>query len=138
LSGTKYLAAAIATINTTLAGCSALCTGLVLERLLDGYYSFWNVLNCILAGLVGITAPCATIPPGAAIGVGILSALAYQGTARLLERLLIDDVVGAVAVHGSTLIRSRLTKFLSKRTAAAAMETNCIKLIICLFFAVFL
>ena len=101
MSSERYLAAATASMNTTLAACSALLSGLLLTRLFEGNYNFWDVLNCILAGLVGITAPCATISPGWAIFVGIWSALTYQLCSKLILRLGIDDVVGAVSVHGA-------------------------------------
>ncbi|MBP6471594.1 MAG: ammonium transporter, partial [Chloroflexi bacterium] len=63
----------------------------------------WDVsmaMNGALAGLVAITAPCAFVTPGAALMIGaIAGAIAYFGV-DLLERLKIDDPVGAFSVHG--------------------------------------
>ncbi|CBJ33654.1 Ammonium transporter [Ectocarpus siliculosus] len=55
--------------------------------------------NGILAGLVGITAGCATMSPHAAIGVSFVSALLYHVSYRGFICLMIDDAVSAGAVH---------------------------------------
>ena len=59
-----------------------------------------ETVNGSLAGLVGITAGCATMMPGHAIITGLIAGvIASLGTAMLL-RMRIDDVVGAIPVHG--------------------------------------
>jgi Amt family ammonium transporter len=58
-----------------------------------------TTLNSILAGLVGITANCATVQLEGAFCIGAGSAAVYVYTARLLERCHIDDVVQAVPVR---------------------------------------
>jgi Amt family ammonium transporter len=56
--------------------------------------------NGVLGGLVGITAGCAFVEASGAVAIGIVAgALVYGGT-LLLERFQIDDVVGAIPVHG--------------------------------------
>lgn len=60
-----------------------------------------NIVNGVLAGLVGITAGCATIEPIYAVIVGFTSTIVYWYFVQLLNTLKIDDVVGAVAVHGA-------------------------------------
>jgi Amt family ammonium transporter len=55
-----------------------------------------------LAGLVGITAPCAFVPPWAAVVIGAIAAPVMIGSVYLVERVLkVDDPVGAVSVHGA-------------------------------------
>jgi Amt family ammonium transporter len=57
-------------------------------------------LNGALAGLVGITAPCAVVTPASAIAIGAIGgAVMYYGVG-LLDTLKIDDPIGAVSVHG--------------------------------------
>eukprot|EP00752_Nemacystus_decipiens_P014589 g12992.t1 len=56
-------------------------------------------VNGILAGLVGITAGCATMSYQAAIGVSFVSALLYHVSYRGFICLMIDDAVSAGAVH---------------------------------------
>ncbi len=59
------------------------------------------IANGILGGLVGITAGCNMVSGVGACIIGLVSgSLVYFGT-RYLERVLkIDDVVGAIVVHG--------------------------------------
>jgi Amt family ammonium transporter len=57
------------------------------------------VVNGALGGLVAITAPCATVEPWAAVIIGTIGSLIVMGSVRLLDRLHIDDPVGAVSVH---------------------------------------
>jgi Amt family ammonium transporter len=54
-----------------------------------------------LAGLVAITAPCAYVPPWAAIIIGLIAApLAIYGNFFIERKLKIDDPVGAFGIHG--------------------------------------
>ncbi len=63
----------------------------------------WDVsmaMNGCLGGLVAITAPCAFVSPGSALLIGaIAGAITYFGVG-IMERLRIDDPVGAFPVHG--------------------------------------
>ncbi len=59
-----------------------------------------QVINGSLGGLVGITAGCATMEPLYAIVTGFISGLVVVAGSGLLLRLKIDDVVGAIPVHG--------------------------------------
>lgn len=56
--------------------------------------------NGILAGLVGITAPCAFVSPVAAIAIGAVAGVLVVYGVLWVEKAKIDDPVGAVAVHG--------------------------------------
>jgi Amt family ammonium transporter len=56
-------------------------------------------LNGVLAGLVAITAPCAFVTPAAAIAIGAVGGVVVVYGTLLLEKLKIDDPVGAVPVH---------------------------------------
>ncbi|EXX89523.1 ammonium transporter, partial [Paenibacillus darwinianus] len=58
------------------------------------------VINGSLAGLVGITAGAAFVSDGAAIIIGAVSGVAMVLATEFLESKLIDDPVGAFAVHG--------------------------------------
>jgi Amt family ammonium transporter len=57
------------------------------------------VLNGILAGLVGITAGADVIVPGSALLIGLIAGVLVVLSSILLDRLKLDDVVGAVSVH---------------------------------------
>jgi Amt family ammonium transporter len=57
-------------------------------------------LNGLLAGLVGITAPCAVVSPGAAIVIGLIAGVLVVLSVEFLDKVLkVDDPVGAVSVH---------------------------------------
>jgi Amt family ammonium transporter len=56
-----------------------------------------------LAGLVGITAPCAFVAPWAAVIIGAIAAPIMMLSVSFIEKVLkIDDPVGAISVHGTT------------------------------------
>jgi len=57
-------------------------------------------MNGALAGLVAVTAPCAFIEPWAAIVIGGIGGYVVVRGVELLDKLQIDDPVGAVPVHG--------------------------------------
>jgi Amt family ammonium transporter len=57
-------------------------------------------LNGVVAGLVAITAGCHAFDPDGAAVAGALGGVTCYGGERLLERLRIDDAVGAFPAHG--------------------------------------
>lgn len=85
--------------NTIMGGSFGGVTGFILAIALKRRGDTDLILNGVLAGLVGITAG-ATVLDG--LGVAITSSIAaiiyWLGT-NLLERLQIDDAVGAIPVH---------------------------------------
>jgi len=87
-------------INTNMAaalgGISAMTT--VWKRF--GKPDLSMAMNGALAGLVGITAPCAYVDPWAAVVIGAISGYIVVRGVELLDRLQIDDPVGAFPVHG--------------------------------------
>jgi Amt family ammonium transporter len=57
-------------------------------------------LNGLLAGLVAVTAPCATISLGAAIAIGLIAGVLVVLSIEFIDKILrIDDPVGACSVH---------------------------------------
>jgi Amt family ammonium transporter len=58
-------------------------------------------LNGVLAGLVSITAPCATVTPFWAVVIGLVGGVIVVFSVIGLDKLCkVDDPVGAVSVHG--------------------------------------
>ncbi|MCL6598574.1 MAG: ammonium transporter [Alicyclobacillus macrosporangiidus] len=88
-------------LNTFLAaaagGMSAICVSMAKFRVADPSMT----MNGSLAGLVGITAGCAYVSHGAAILVGLMSGVLVIYATGWVDRLQVDDPVGAVAVHGA-------------------------------------
>ncbi|MDC7224848.1 MAG: ammonium transporter [Spirochaetales bacterium] len=95
----------IATIalNTTLAACFGCLVSSVLswithpEKKIEGEM----IANGVLAGLVGITAGCAFVDTVSSAIIGaVAGVIVYLGTILLEKVLKLDDVVGAIPVHG--------------------------------------
>jgi Amt family ammonium transporter len=57
------------------------------------------IINGILAGLVGITASCAFVAIGNAAIIGLLAGAIVVFSVTFLDRMKIDDPVGAISVH---------------------------------------
>jgi Amt family ammonium transporter len=57
-------------------------------------------LNGALAGLVGITAGCANVSPTSAIIIGAISGILVVFSVVTIDKMHIDDPVGAISVHG--------------------------------------
>ena len=99
--GTVDDATAIAKIfiNTNLAACGGVIANALITRFLTGKTDVIMMLNGALGGLVAITAEPLAPTPGAAIIIGAIGgAIVVFGT-KLLTKLKIDDVVGAIPVH---------------------------------------
>ena len=64
-----------------------------------GYPDVAMAGNGVLAGLVGITAGCASVSPWGAFVIGALSGVLVVFSVFLIDRK-VDDPVGAISVHG--------------------------------------
>ena len=86
-------------INTNLAAAAGVVAALVLSRPLLGRVDLLAVLNGALGGLVGVTAGPDLIGHHWALLIGAIGGVVTVAGMRLLERMKLDDVVGAVPVH---------------------------------------
>jgi Amt family ammonium transporter len=90
----------VITVNTFLAAATAAVIALYWKFATTGKADILAACNGCLAGLVAITAPCAFVPPWAAVVIGIIAVPFMFGTAHLVEKVFkVDDAVGAVPVH---------------------------------------
>ena len=97
--GFADLAARVA-VTTTLAAGAGAASAMAISKLRgSGKSDLSLTLNGVLGGLVGITAGCATVEPWAAIIIGLVAGAVIVFGVELLDRLRIDDPVGAVPVH---------------------------------------
>jgi Amt family ammonium transporter len=87
-------------LNTHLSAASGAVGALLAMLVARKPILLTNTVNGSLGGLVGITAGCATMEPSFAIVTGLVSGVVVIVGTRLLEMMRLDDVVGAVAVHG--------------------------------------
>ena len=86
-------------INTNLAAGGGVLTAAVISRLIGGKTDVVMMLNGAIAGLVAITAEPLTPSPLAAIFIGAIGGLVMYFSTKLLFKLKIDDVVGAIPAH---------------------------------------
>ncbi|HUT28270.1 MAG TPA: ammonium transporter [Sedimentisphaerales bacterium] len=87
-------------INTNLAAALGGIAAMVTVWKRFGKPDLSMAMNGALAGLVAITAPCAYVEPWAAIVIGASAGYIVVRGVELLDKLQIDDPVGAVPVHG--------------------------------------
>ena len=85
--------------NTNAAAAAGAIVALVMTQLLYRKVDLTMVLNGALAGLVSITAEPLTPSLGMASLIGGIGGVIVVVTVPLLDKLKIDDVVGAIPVH---------------------------------------
>ncbi len=87
-------------VNTTLAAGAGAVVALLASWIMGGKPDLGFMLNGMLAGLVGITAGCDAVSNVSSMIIGGIAAILMILATQLLERLKIDDPVGAWPVHG--------------------------------------
>ena len=93
-------AVALVFVNTNMAAAGGLVFALLLARLWFGKADLTMALNGALAGLVAITAEPLAPTPLAATLIGGIGGLIVVASIVALDKLRIDDPVGAISVHG--------------------------------------
>ena len=88
-------------VTTTLAAASGAVAALIVTWVQFGKPDLSMTLNGVLAGLVGITAPCASVNTIYAVVIGLIAGVLVVESCLIVERVLkVDDPVGAISVHG--------------------------------------
>jgi Amt family ammonium transporter len=85
--------------NTNTAAAGGAVAALILTQILYKKPDLTMVLNGALAGLVSITAEPLTPSLGGATLIGMIGGIIVVLTVPMLDKLKIDDVVGAIPVH---------------------------------------
>ena len=88
-------------ITTTISASSSAITAVLITYIWSKSYGFAETSNSILAGLVSITAGCATTRIEFSFLIGFVGAVVYLSWSNLMLYMHLDDVVDAVAVHGA-------------------------------------
>ncbi len=86
-------------VNTNLAAAAGVMTALAVSRPILGRMDLFAGLNGAIAGLVAITAGPDIVDHYWAVIIGAIGGLVCTAGLRLLERVKVDDVVGAVPAH---------------------------------------
>jgi Amt family ammonium transporter len=87
-------------VNTNTAAAGGVVAALITARLLFGKADLTMALNGALAGLVAITAEPLTPSPGIGTLIGMVGGVIVVFAIVALDKLRIDDPVGAISVHG--------------------------------------
>jgi Amt family ammonium transporter len=91
---------ALVFVNTNMAAAGGVIAAMAVARILFGKTDLTMALNGALAGLVAITAEPLTPTPLLATLIGAIGGLIVVFSILGLDRLKIDDPVGAISVHG--------------------------------------
>jgi len=91
---------AVVFMNTNAAAAGGLIGALLLARILFKKADLTMALNGALAGLVAITAEPSTPTPFEATVIGFIGGLIVVVSILTLDKLKLDDPVGAISVHG--------------------------------------
>ncbi|MEM9143411.1 MAG: ammonium transporter [Bacteroidota bacterium] len=86
-------------VTTSLAAAAGGFGAFFLSTVLYKNLDLTMFLNGILGGLVGITAGADLMSPNEAVVIGFIAGLIIVGGVALIDKLKLDDPVGAVTVH---------------------------------------
>jgi len=86
-------------VTTSLAAAAGGIGAFLLSTILYKNYDLTMFLNGILGGLVGITAGADLMSPNESIVIGLLAGALIVLAVAFIDKIKLDDPVGAVAVH---------------------------------------
>jgi Amt family ammonium transporter len=86
-------------VTTALAACAGVISSLIVVMKQSGKADLSMIINGALAGLVAITAGCNVISPGMSIIVGAIAGVIVVYSVQVVDKIKLDDPVGAVSVH---------------------------------------
>src|SRR6187549_3258217 len=87
-------------LNTNLAAAAGVLGAVLTSWIVIKKPDLSMMLNGAIAGLVAITAACAFVAPWAAIVIGFVSGVIVVVGVLAVDRVGIDDPIGAIAAHG--------------------------------------
>ena len=88
-------------VNTNLAAAGGVMGALILSKMMFGKSDLTMALNGAIAGLVSITAEPLAPTPGLALIIGFIGGLIVVFSIITLDKLNLDDPVGAISAHGT-------------------------------------
>jgi Amt family ammonium transporter len=112
-------------MNTNLAAAAGVLGAVVTSWIVIKKPDLSMMLNGAVAALVAITAACAFVAPWAAIVIGFVAGAIVVVGVLLVERIGIDDPVGAIAAHGMAGVWGTLSLgFLAVPSLASRLATG--------------
>jgi ammonium transporter, Amt family len=88
-------------VNTNLAAAAGAIAAMFWTQRKTGIFDIGMTINGALAGLVAVTAPCAWVQAWSSVVIGIIAGVLVCISVAIVEKLKIDDPVGAFSVHGA-------------------------------------
>jgi Amt family ammonium transporter len=92
--------AAVAFVNTSIAGASSMVTWMVISWINEKHPSFTGILTGALAGLVLVTPGAGYVQPGAALLIGVVSGVVCYFAIQMRVKMKLDDALDVWGVHG--------------------------------------
>lgn len=123
-------------VNTNIAAAGGLIAALILARLMFGKADLTMALNGALAGLVSITAEPLTGSNIESLFIGAIGGILVVFSIIGLDKLKIDDPVGAISVHGSCGIWGLLAVAITNSDATIGAQLIGIAVILAWTFGV--
>ena len=111
-------------VNTNLAAAAGVVAAMVMTQFTYGKVDLTMALNGALAGLVSITAEPLTPSPMWAIFIGAVGGVIVVVAVPMLDKLKIDDVVGAIPVHLGAGIWGTLAVLLTNSEAKIGTQLH--------------
>jgi Amt family ammonium transporter len=115
---------ALIAVNTNLAAAGGAFAAMLTAWLYLRKPDATMMLNGVLAGLVAVTAGCNNVSPGGAVALGLIAGVIVVFSVLFLDRIKIDDPVGAVSVHGVCGAWGTLAAGLFDTTGTASVTTQ--------------
>lgn len=88
-------------VNTNMAAAAGMVAASLLARFMFGKTDLTMTISGALAGLVAITAEPLLPSPGLALFVGAVGGIVLVFSVVLMDKMQLDDPVGAISVHGT-------------------------------------
>jgi Amt family ammonium transporter len=128
-------AVALVFVNTNMAAAGGVVAAMLVARLLFGKTDLTMALNGALAGLVAITAEPLTPTPLLATFIGAIGGVIVVFSIIGLDKMKLDDPVGAISVHGVVGMWGLLAVVLSNADATIAAQLTGLGVIFAWTFA---
>lgn len=87
-------------VNTNLAAAAGVVGATIGSLVMFKTLDVSQMGNGAIAGLVAITAPCAFVDPWASVVIGLVAGIILPGLVIAIDKMKIDDPVGALPAHG--------------------------------------
>jgi ammonium transporter, Amt family len=108
-------------LTTTLAAAAGVLGAMMMSYVYRRHIDVGMGGNGAIAALVAITAPCAFVAPWAAIIIGFVAGVVMYATLIFVDRIGVDDPLGAIAAHGMGGVWGTLSAGLFTTPALAAV-----------------